>query len=120
MRRLILVLFALFLGTGLYAQRFILPKTIDQEKIRFELINNLMVVPMQVNGAELSFILDTGVSSPILFNLTDQDSIQINNVSTISLKGLGEGPPIEALKSENNLFKLGRAQSTNQRSFCRP
>lgn len=117
MRRLILAVFALFIGAGLYAQRFILPKTIDQEKIRFELINNLMVVPMQVNGAELSFILDTGVSSPILFNLTDQDSIQINNVSTISLKGLGEGPAIEALKSENNLFKLGRAQSTNQSLF---
>ncbi len=73
-----------------------------------------MVVPVELNGAKLSFILDSGVSSPILFNLTEQDSIQINNVSEITLRGLGEGEPIKALKSEENVFKIGNAKNFNQ------
>lgn len=78
------------------------------------MVNNLMVVPVELNGAKLSFILDSGVSSPILFNLTEQDSIQINNVSEITLRGLGEGEPIKALKSKENVFKIGDAKNFNQ------
>jgi hypothetical protein len=73
-----------------------------------------MIVPVEVNGAKLSFILDSGVSSPILFNVSNQDSIQINNVSKITLRGLGEGEPMEALKSRNNIFKLGKAANFDQ------
>lgn len=82
--------------------------------MKFELVNNLIVVPVELNGAKLSFILDTGVGSPILFNLTNQDSIQINNVSEISLRGLGEGEPIQALKSTKNTFKIGNAKNFSQ------
>lgn len=76
-----------------------------------------MIVPVEVNGSKLSFILDSGVSSPILFNLSNQDSIQINNVSKITLRGLGEGEPMEALKSKNNIFKLGNAANFDQSLF---
>lgn len=73
-----------------------------------------MVIPVELNGAKLKFILDTGVSSPILFNLTQQDSVQINDVTQITLRGLGEGEPIEALRSVKNTFKIGGAVSYNQ------
>ncbi|MEQ9583362.1 MAG: PDZ domain-containing protein [Arenibacter sp.] len=79
------------------------------QKVKFELVNNLIIIPIEVNGAELSFILDSGVNKPILFNLSDKDSIQINNVSEIVIKGLGEGEPIDALSSDTNIFKLGKA-----------
>ncbi len=78
------------------------------------MVNNLMVVPVEVNGSKLKFILDSGVSNPILFNLSLEDSVQINQVSPISLKGLGEGEPIEALRSKQNTFKIGDAVSFNQ------
>ena len=78
-----------------FGQRFHISNKKKFEKIKFELVNNLMVVPVELNGAKLSFILDTGVSSPILFNLNNQDSIQINKVSEITLRGLGDGEPIE-------------------------
>src|SRR5690606_32556712 len=65
-------------------------------KVKFQLINNLVIVPVEVNGAELSFILDSGVNKPILFNLMDQDSIAINNVSEVVIKGLGDGEAIKA------------------------
>ncbi|MDT0622849.1 PDZ domain-containing protein [Croceitalea vernalis] len=105
--------FVCFFYTG-YGQRFHISNKKKYEKVKFELVNNLIVVPVELNGAKLSFILDTGVGSPILFNLTNQDSIQINNVSEISLRGLGEGEPIQALKSTKNTFKIGNAKNFSQ------
>ncbi len=87
------------------------------QKVKFQLINNLIVIPMEVNGAKLSFILDSGVSKPILFNLTDNDSIQVNNVSEITIKGLGNGEPIKALKSRGNIFSFGDVRNWNQELY---
>ncbi|MBR9914884.1 MAG: PDZ domain-containing protein [Algicola sp.] len=84
------------------------------DKIKFQLINNLIILPIELNGVPLSFLLDTGVSKPILFNITNTDSLQIKNVETVYLRGLGGGEPIEALKSSRNFFKLGDAININQ------
>ncbi len=111
---LILSLVLPFLGA---AQGFELPEDKKHEKIRFELINNLIIVPLEVNGAKLSFVLDSGVSKPILFNLSDQDSIQINNVSEITIRGLGGGEPMKALSSKKNVFKLGNVVNDSQELY---
>lgn len=87
------------------------------EKVKFELINNVIVFPLQVNGTELKFILDSGVSTPILFNLMEQDSIQINKVSEITIRGLGEGEPIQALSSRGNFFQIGDIRNPNQELY---
>lgn len=84
------------------------------DKIDFELVSNLIVLPVEINGVTLSFLLDTGVSKPILFNLTDKDSISLKNTETFYLQGLGADGKIEALKSRNNSFKLGNASKVNQ------
>ncbi len=99
------------------AQRYELPKHKDFEKVRFQLVNNLIVIPMKVNGTELSFILDSGVSKPILFSLSDQDSLQINKVSEITINGLGEGEPIKALSSKDNRFQMGDIRNPNQHLY---
>ena len=116
-----IVLTALFWGAGaafvLQAQFFQIPGEQRTQKVHFELVNNLMVIPMEVNGAQLSFILDTGVSHPILFNLADQDSIQLNNVSEIKLRGLGDGEPLRALKSTHNTFRLGSIRNFSQQLY---
>jgi hypothetical protein len=109
-----LLLITLAFSSFGFGQRFHISNKKKFEKVRFELINNLMVVPVELNGSKLKFILDTGVSSPILFNITQQDSVQINKVSQITLRGLGEGEPIEALRSNENTFKIGGAVSNNQ------
>ncbi|WP_179343895.1 retropepsin-like aspartic protease [Winogradskyella ursingii] len=84
------------------------------EKIDFELIGNLVLIPIEVNGVKLSFLLDTGVSRPILFNLSDRDSLSLKNVQTFYLHGLGAEGKIEALKSQNNRFKLGNVNFNNK------
>ena len=54
--------------------KFVLNKEASQ-KIKFEFTSNLIIIPVEINGVELSFVLDSGVSRPILFNLTESDSL---------------------------------------------
>ncbi len=98
----------------MFSQTYELPQGESFQKVKFKLVNNLIVLPVEVNGANLSFILDSGVNKPILFNLSDQDSIQLNNVSEIAIKGLGDGDPIKALSSSNNTFRIGGAENSVQ------
>ena len=78
------------------------------------MINNLVIVPVEINGTKLTFILDSGVSKPILFNLSESDSVPINNVSEVTIRGLGDGEPMKALSSKGNAFKLGNAKNFAQ------
>ncbi|WP_371003800.1 aspartyl protease family protein [Muriicola sp. E247] len=94
-----------------------MPEGVKSQKINFQLINNLIVIPLEINEAKLNFILDSGVSKPILFNLSDQDSIQLKNVSEITINGLGAGEPIKALNSKGNNFKLKKIRNNDQQIF---
>jgi len=90
----------------------------NKDKIKFTLVNNLIVIPVEINGAELSFLLDSGVSKPILFNIISlTDSLQIKHVETVYLRGLGSEGSIEALKSKHNVVKIGEAVNVNQEVF---
>tara|TARA_B100000809_G_C15129214_1_gene527644 strand:- start:2474 stop:2791 length:318 start_codon:yes stop_codon:yes gene_type:complete len=73
----------------------------------FKLINNLVVIPVEVNGIKLAFLLDTGVSSTIMFSLSEIDSLELNDTNSIRLRGLGEGGSIPALKINHNRIKVG-------------
>lgn len=87
----------------------------ERTKIKFQLIDNLIIFPVEINGVPLSFLLDSGVSKPILFNIIDSsDSLKLKNVESIYLRGLGDGGYIEALKSSKNLFRIGNAININQ------
>ncbi|WP_339841590.1 PDZ domain-containing protein [uncultured Maribacter sp.] len=110
------VLLICFSFSGI-AQSYQLPAGKKFHKVKFQLINNLMIIPIEVNGTELSFVLDSGVGTPILFNLSDQDSIQLNNVTEIIINGLGEGDPINALKSTGNFVKLGNVKNVSQNIY---
>ncbi|MUH37358.1 PDZ domain-containing protein [Zobellia amurskyensis] len=107
----------MLLSSSVIAQGFNLPKGQKSEKVKFQLINNLIVVPIEVNGTELSFLLDSGVSTPILFNISEADSVQINHVSEITIKGFGDDVPIKALVSEENKFRLKNITNENQKLF---
>jgi len=90
----------------------------DQSVLDFQLVNNLIIIPVEVNGIELSFILDSGVSKPILFNIINMDnSFRVKESKKIYLRGLGGNGAVEALKSNNNVFKIGDAINSNQDLF---
>jgi hypothetical protein len=111
------ILFLLCVPIPGKAQTFKLAEGLESQALRFQLINNLIVIPIEVNGAKLSFILDSGVSKPILFNLSGQDSIQLKNVKEITIMGLGEGEPIKALSSERNSFRIKNLVNEKQQLY---
>ncbi|PQA97076.1 peptide-binding protein [Chryseobacterium shigense] len=74
--------------------------------IPFKLINNLIFIPVNVNGAELTFMLDTGVAETILFSL-DNKEIKFENVEKIKFSGLGGNVSIDGFKSDRNIAKIG-------------
>ncbi|SNR78926.1 Aspartyl protease [Maribacter sedimenticola] len=116
-KKFLVSLLVLSFSLACFSQKYQLTNGKKFHKVKFELINNLMVIPVEVNGTELSFVLDSGVGTPILFNLSDQDSIQLNNVTEITINGLGEGDPINALKSTGNKVKLGNVQNLMQNIY---
>ena len=75
--------------------------------IPFKLINNLVFIPVNINGVDLTFLLDSGVSETILFSLEDKE-VNFYEVEKIKFSGLGESLDIEGLKSENNIINIGK------------
>ncbi|WP_309640658.1 PDZ domain-containing protein [Flavobacterium sp.] len=78
----------------------------DKVVIPFQLINNLIFIPIEVNGVELNFLLDSGVEETILLSLEDKTEVRFNNVKKIKLRGLGDNEAIEGLKSSNNTLSF--------------
>ena len=94
-------------------QGFQFEKEINKVSVRFKLINNLIFVPIKVNGVELNFLLDTGVSETILFSLEDKKEILFSNTEKILLKGLGSQIAVEGLKSKNNILEFSSLKMPN-------
>ena len=110
----------LFLGVpfvSLAQSEFKFNKGFKKQTVSFKLLSNLIVFPMEVNGKELNFILDSGVGRTILFNLNARDSLHLKNTKTIKLQGLGSEAPIDAIISHGNHFKLENIKSSSQRLY---
>lgn len=80
----------------------------DKSKITipFQLINNLLFIPINVNGEELTFLLDTGVEETILFSLDEKEQVKFFHLEKIMLKGLGSNDAVDAYKSSKNKFEM--------------
>ncbi|GAA4271101.1 aspartyl protease family protein [Aquimarina gracilis] len=107
----VLVLFLVFSFIISAQSSFKLPAGKKSDKIKFEVANNLIILPVILNGIELSFILDTGVGSTIIFSVDNKESLELKNASRIYLRGLGDDEPVEAIKSLDNELRIGDATS---------
>jgi hypothetical protein len=85
----------------------------EKVSIPFKFINNLLFIPIKVNGIELNFLLDSGVEETILFSLEDKKEINFYNIEKITLRGLGSSDAVEGLKSTNNVLETHGIQATN-------
>jgi hypothetical protein len=83
---------------------FHLPAGKSKVVIPFQMINNLVFIPITVNGVTLTFLLDTGVEETLLFSLEDQEQIPFYHVEKLKLKGLGSNEAVEGYKTTKNIL----------------
>ena len=115
---IIIVITILFCSLESSAQsKFKLFNNAKKQSTSFKLINNLVVFPIEVNGKELNFILDSGVGTTILFNINNKDSVSLKNVKKIKLKGLGSDDAIDAILSKGNTFRINNIIGRNQHLY---
>lgn len=93
---------------------FVFDKGIEKVTVPIVLINNLVFIPIKVNGVELNFLLDTGVEETILFSLEDNPEVNFYNSEKISLRGLGSDAAIEGLKTTNNILEVEGVKANQQ------
>ena len=96
---------------------FSLNSAAKKQTVSFKLLSNLIIFPIEVNGKELNFILDSGVGATILFNLNSKDSLSLKNIKKVRLQGLGSEEPIDAILSKNNRFKFKDINGYNQNLY---
>jgi hypothetical protein len=87
---------------------------VTKQKSTFIFHHNLIIIPIVVNGMELNFILDTGASKTVIFTLNEKDSLVLNNIQNVELRGMGNGKPIQAILSEKNNIRFGNIMGSNQ------
>ena len=101
--RLKLVFLFLICSVTIFSQsEFHLVNPTKKVVVSFKLINNLIFIPVNVNGEELTFLLDTGVEQTILFSLDDKNEVKLFEVEKLKLKGLGSREAIDSYKSSRN------------------
>ena len=81
---------------------FELPQKKNRVVIPFKLVSNLIIIPLDVNGTKLNFLLDTGVSETLLFSLDETEQVKFENIEKIKFTGLGNNEPFEGFKSSKN------------------
>lgn len=81
----------------------------DAEKtvIPFKLIANLIFIPVNINGADLTFMLDTGVAETSIFSLENQE-LTLPNVEKIRFSGFGGTASIDGFRSDHNVARIGK------------
>lgn len=81
--------------------------------IPFQFINNLIIIPIQVNGVTLNFMVDTGVEDTILFSVDESDDVSFSKVEKVRIRGFGSNEAFDAYKSVNNNLKIKNYIDTN-------
>ena len=110
---IILVLVLIYSLSGFGQESFVFEKGVEKVVIPFKFINNLIFIPIKVNGVELNLMLDSGVEETILFSMEDKQEVSFFNVEKITLRGLGSEASIEGLKSTKNTLEINGLKSEN-------
>lgn len=94
--------------SGLAQEGFVFKEGYDEEKIPFEQHSNLIVLPVVINDVNFNFILDTGSTRTVIFNLKGIDSLNIKQGNYIKLYGYGENESVSAYYSPGNQIRVGK------------
>lgn len=109
------VFFILFFVFSIHGQDgFVFKNNHKKVGVDFKLVNNLVIIPLKINGIEMNFLLDTGVEETILFSLEDKKEIELKNAERIMLSGIGIDAAIPGLKSTGNTITFAGLKAEHQ------
>lgn len=111
-----LFIWVFFLSVLMNAQNSFEIKDAKKTVIPFKLINNLIFIPVTVNGVELTFLLDTGVAETSIFSLENKE-LKLTSLEKIKFSGLGGSASIDGFRSDNNIGKIGKNFINNSLSL---
>jgi len=87
-------------------------------ELPFKLVNNLIIIPIQINGSDtLRFILDTGLNTSIICEVSTGKTLNLNYAREIQLQGLGIGDPLNAIHTFGNNIDVSGIYGINQDYF---
>lgn len=89
-----------------------------KQRLTFELINNLIVIPVRVNGVELSFLLDSGVNSTLLFNNSNVNQLHFEDKQLFRSPDLVGTIPLRLTLRRGIPFKLKTLLQPQSPFFC--
>ncbi|KQM31198.1 PDZ domain-containing protein [Chryseobacterium sp. Leaf201] len=98
---------AFFLGILVNAQSSFKVHDAKKTVIPFKLISNLIFIPINVNGADLTFLLDTGVAETSIFSLENEE-LKLASLEKIKFSGLGGNTSIDGFRSDLNIGRAGK------------
>ena len=100
-----LLISQIYLANIANAQTFSFEEGRKKSALDFNLVKNLIIIPLHINGkGPYNFILDTGVGPLIITEPSLLDTLGLKNLRTTKIYGLGEGEEIEAfITSELNV-----------------
>ena len=85
-----------------------------QQTMNFQLIKNLIVIPVYINDkGPFNFILDTGVSPLLITDPSILDTLDFSQLRPMKISGLGQGEMIEAYSSNTIDVSVGASRMDN-------
>lgn len=84
--------------------------------LKFESINNLIILSALFNGEKVKFLLDSGVNKTKVFS-QPKDSTYLEDAEYITLRSLGSSEPVKAYKTKNNTIDFGPITGKNQEVY---
>jgi len=78
-------------------------------KIPFDMVGTYVVLKVKINNNQpLNLLLDSGIGTTLITELTPSDSVVFDKSYKTVLKGLGSGYDIQAWVSDSNTLKIGK------------
>lgn len=116
----VLVTFGLLnsFAIAVHAQIFTFDDKRQKDGLNFDLIQNLMIIPVYINNqGPYNFVLDTGVGPTIITNPKLIELLKLKEMRPIKMVGFGEGAEIDAYVSKNESTRIGMSTAKNMQTI---